>query len=114
MQFSAFDLPSSFVEKNLLFSSQLTKPHSKSGYTFLENKLVQFSATSIFKANLKGVSNGTMIFWRLVDHNLQRHLQKRSGIKFNIERSLNLAERNSLLIKVVIKCFNSIAVNYYL
>lgn len=55
-----------------------------------------------------------MIFWRFVDHNLQRHLQKRSGIKFNIEISLNLAERNSLFIKVVIKCFNSIAVNYYL
>ena len=26
-----------------------------------------------------------MIFWRFVDPNLQRDLQKRSGIKFDIE-----------------------------
>jgi len=90
MSFTAFDLPSSFVKSKLLISQGAVKksnnkPVTRSGYAFLNNKLILFSATSVFKANLTGKSNGTMLFWRFVDEEVLTKLQQRSGIKFNIE-----------------------------
>jgi len=88
--FLPFDQPSLFVKQHILVSDELiknnnNKPVSRKGFTLLDDKLIFFSATSIFKANLSGHANGTMLFWRFFDDELLIELQQRAGIKFTIE-----------------------------
>ena len=90
LTFPPFDQPSEFVKKNILISDELiiknnNKPVSQVGFTLLDNKLILFAATSIFKANLTGKANGTMLFWRFFDEQVLVDLQQRAGIKFSIE-----------------------------
>jgi len=89
MKFLPFEQPSLFVKKNILVTNkQVTdndgKPVTHAGFTLLNDKLVMYAATSIFHANLKGKSNGTMVFWRFVDNGVLADLQKRTGIDFTI------------------------------
>lgn len=90
ISFAPFDLPSSFVKEQILSSDGLVnqngnKPVTRSGFTVLDEKLILYAATSIFKANLQGRSNGTLVFWRFVDEKVFSDLQDRSGIEFAIE-----------------------------
>jgi len=92
---TAFDSPSSFVEMNILTIGEYNKPTKKSGFTVLDNKLVMFSATSIFKANLTGKTNGTLVFWRFVDKEILSDLQKRAGIKFELETIKDIVKKTA-------------------
>lgn len=88
--FEPFAQPSAFVKKHILISDELlaknnNKPLSSVGFTLIEEKLIIFSATSIFKANLSGSANGTMLFWRFFDDRILKDLQQRAGIEFTIE-----------------------------
>lgn len=90
LTFPPFDEPSSFVKKHMLISDALVsennnKPVSRVGFTFLNDKIILFAATSIFQANLKGTANGTMLFWRFFDDTVLTDLQQRAGIDFTIE-----------------------------
>jgi len=88
--FEPFDLPTPFVKAHILNSEQIqvgnqVKPVTLAGYTYLNNRLVLFSATSVFRSNLRGPTNGTLFFWRFVNEEVSLELQKRSGLTFNIE-----------------------------
>ncbi|WP_101226823.1 sensor domain-containing diguanylate cyclase [Colwellia sp. 75C3] len=90
LTFPPFDNPSSFVKKNILISDALisknnNKPVSQVGFTFLNEKIILFAATSIFKSNLTGSANGTMLFWRFFDEQVLTDLQQRAGIDFTVE-----------------------------
>jgi sensor domain CHASE-containing protein len=90
LTFPPFDQPSPFVKQHILISDALitknnNRPISRTGFTFLKNKLILFSATSIFKANLKDNANGTMLFWRFLDKKILTNLQQRAGISFTIQ-----------------------------
>lgn len=98
--FEPFDSPNEFVETHILINSEQVKandnkPITHSGYTVLNNKLVMFAATSIFKANLTGTSNGTMVFWRVVNNDVLIDLQNRAGIKFDIEIVKNVLKNTA-------------------
>ena len=97
--FPTFSQPNSFVKNNLLITQKLIdknkgKPLNISGYIYLENKLILFSANSIFHSNAKGKFNGTLIFWRYIDEQEIKDLQKRAGIKFNINNIDNSSTQN--------------------
>jgi diguanylate cyclase (GGDEF)-like protein len=90
LTFTPFDQPSPFVKQQILISDELliknmNKPVSRVGFTFLNDRLIIFAATSIFQATLKGDYNGTMLFWRFFDEKILIDLQQRSGIDFTIE-----------------------------
>lgn len=94
LPFKAFDKPSEFVKNHILISANeiiknKNKPVTKAGFTFVDDKLIFFSATSIFKSELQGSTNGTMLFWRFFDDELLNDLQKRAGINFSIELITN-------------------------
>jgi len=95
IKLAAFDLPSEFVERNILTIGEYNAPIKKSGYTVLNGKLVMFAATSIFKADLTKKSNGTLVFWRFVDKDILLDLQKRSGIEFEIETISDIIKKNT-------------------
>jgi len=109
LSFSPFDLPSPFVKAHILVSEEMlkkndNKPITRAGYTLLDNKVVLFAATSIFKANLQGNANGNMLFWRLFSDDTLDDLQQRSGIKFKVEvitatleESKKLTSKNSFM-----------------
>ena len=77
IKLDAFDSPSLFVEQNILTIGEFNSPIKKSGYTLLDNELIMFAATSIFKADLTGKTNGTLVFWRYVDKEVILDLQNR-------------------------------------
>ncbi|WP_019030093.1 sensor domain-containing diguanylate cyclase [Colwellia piezophila] len=90
LTFTPFDKPSNFVKKNILItdeqvSNNNNKPVSRVGFTYIDEKLIIFAATSIFKANLEGKANGTLLFWRFFDEQILADLQQRSGIDFTVE-----------------------------
>ncbi|WP_198559900.1 sensor domain-containing diguanylate cyclase [Colwellia sp. 12G3] len=90
LTFPPFDSPSAFVTKHILVSEEQistnnNKPVSRVGFTFLNDKIILFAATSIFQANLTGSTNGTMLFWRFFDEEVLTNLQQRAGIDFTIE-----------------------------
>jgi len=91
----AFDSPSPFVEQNILTIGEYNSPIKKSGYTLLDNDLIMFAATSIFKADLTGKTNGTLVFWRYVDKEVLLDLQNRSGIEFEIETIKDIVKKSS-------------------
>jgi len=95
IKLTAFDLPSEFVERNILTIGEYNAPIKKSGYTVLGGKLVMFAATSIFKADLTKKSNGTLVFWRFVDKDILLDLQKRAGIEFEIETISDIIKKNA-------------------
>lgn len=109
IEFSPFNQPSEFVKDNILISEESvsknnTQPITKSGFTFINNKLIVYSATSIFKANLSGDTNGTMLFWRFFDDLVLKDLQQRTGINFTIEivepsleNSVKLSSKDSFI-----------------
>ncbi|GAW94734.1 MULTISPECIES: sensor domain-containing diguanylate cyclase [Colwellia] len=109
LTFPPFDQPSTFVKKHILISEELiiknnNKPVSRVGFTLLDDKLILFAATSIFKANLTGNANGTMLFWRFFDEQVLTDLQQRAGIKFTIEviqpnlkNTVKLTSKNSFI-----------------
>jgi len=68
--------PSKRVQKNI------NKPITHAGLIELNNQLLYFAATSVNRANFKYKSNGTLVFWRLVDTHVIADLQKRAGIEF--------------------------------
>ena len=93
IKLDAFDSPSLFVEQNILTIGEFNSPIKKSGYTLLDNELIMFAATSIFKADLTGKTNGTLVFWRYVDKEVILDLQNRSGIEFEIEIIKDIAKK---------------------
>ena len=109
LTFPPFDQPSVFVKKHILVSDELisknnNKPVSRIGFTFLNDKIILFAATSIFKANLEGSANGTMLFWRFFDEEVLTDLQQRAGIDFTIEliqpslkNTVRLTSKNELI-----------------
>jgi len=107
--FPAFELPSEFVKKHILISESSVirnnnKPVSKVGFTSVDNELIVFAATSIFKSNLMSNTNGTMLFWRFLDEEILTDLQQRAGINFtveviqaNIKKPVKLSSKGSLV-----------------
>ena len=90
LPFLPFDQPSSFVKEHILISDEQiannsNKPVSRVGLSFLNNKLIIFAATSIFKADLNSDANGTMLFWRFFDKEILADLQQRAGINFTFK-----------------------------
>jgi len=88
--FAAFDSPNILVKEQILSAAQridnkAKTPISHSGFVMLEQQLVHFSATLITTTNLKATPNGTMVFWRFVDHDILTNLRTRAAIAFNVE-----------------------------
>lgn len=90
ISFVPFDSPTSFVKEYILSADKLVKangnrPLTRAGFTLLDDQLVMYAATSIFKATLEGGTNGTMVFWRFVDESIFSGLRELAGIEFEIE-----------------------------
>ncbi|MBL4712660.1 MAG: diguanylate cyclase [Gammaproteobacteria bacterium] len=83
--FKPFDLPSDVVNKYILQNSLYEKELAQSGYIILNNKLVLFSASKVYKENLKGKANGTLVFWRFVNNKVLEKLQNSAGLYFDIQ-----------------------------